>query len=121
MSPQVTIDWIQKRRALGFKVFMHAFDRMIEVNKSWSHGFTQNIAVIISRGRPKSSMGFPKIRKNEDESLKMKSQRPSEHVKGYASCSSMTTHVIIADPVRPMQKDKDDSLSTYSGELIILV
>ncbi|GLU06531.1 hypothetical protein SLE2022_235570 [Rubroshorea leprosula] len=49
------IEFIQERRALGFKVLLQTFDKMIKMKKTWTYGFCNEILVVSIGARLMSS------------------------------------------------------------------
>ncbi|GLU06561.1 hypothetical protein SLE2022_235860 [Rubroshorea leprosula] len=56
------IEFIQERRALGFKVLLQTFDKMIEMRKTWTYGFSKEISVVSTGARLLTSIGLFKIK-----------------------------------------------------------
>ncbi|GLT39426.1 hypothetical protein SLA2020_136180 [Shorea laevis] len=56
------IEFIQERRALGFKVLLQTFDRMIKMRKTWTYGFSKEILVVSTCARLMTSISLFKIR-----------------------------------------------------------
>ncbi|GLT96586.1 hypothetical protein SLE2022_141960 [Rubroshorea leprosula] len=56
------IEFIQERRALGFKVLLQTFDRMIEMRKTLTYGFSKEISVVSTGARLMTSISLFKIK-----------------------------------------------------------
>ncbi|GLU03923.1 hypothetical protein SLE2022_210940 [Rubroshorea leprosula] len=61
------IEFIQERRALGFKVLLQIFDRMIKMKKKWTYGFSNEISVVSIGARSMTSISLFKIKQKGKE------------------------------------------------------
>ncbi|GLU03818.1 hypothetical protein SLE2022_209950 [Rubroshorea leprosula] len=56
------IEFIQERRAVRFKVLFQTFDRMIEMRKTWTYGFSKEISVVSIGARLMTNISLLKIK-----------------------------------------------------------
>ncbi|GLU21855.1 hypothetical protein SLE2022_379670 [Rubroshorea leprosula] len=61
------IEFIQERRALGFKVLLQTFDKMIEMRKRWTYGFSKEISMVSIGARLMTSISLFKIKQKRKE------------------------------------------------------
>ncbi|GLU07210.1 hypothetical protein SLE2022_241750 [Rubroshorea leprosula] len=63
------IEFIQEKRALRFKVLLQTFDRMIEMRKIWTYGFSKEVSVVSIGARLMTRISLFKIKQKRKQNL----------------------------------------------------